>query len=124
MKNRVLYKCIATVEMVWLNLRQRLHCLPTNYSPLPALFPHRGTIIGLLIERISMKIIGIVLIAAGILMLVLKGFSFTQEKKVVDIGPIEINAKEKKTVAWPTYAGVIAIVAGVALVALDRKKTN
>jgi drug/metabolite transporter (DMT)-like permease len=72
----------------------------------------------------SMKIIGIVLIAAGILMLVMKGFSFTQEKKVVDIGPIEINAKEKKTVAWPTYAGVIAIVAGVALVALDRKKTN
>ncbi|HLO37915.1 MAG TPA: hypothetical protein VK173_05480 [Lacibacter sp.] len=71
-----------------------------------------------------MKIFGIILIAVGILMLVLKGFNYTQEKKVVDIGPLEINAKEKKTVAWPTYAGVIALVAGVALVALDRKKTN
>lgn len=71
-----------------------------------------------------MKIVGIILIAVGILMLVLKGFNYTQEKKVVDIGPLEINAKEKKTVAWPTYAGVIALVAGVALVALDRKKTN
>jgi uncharacterized membrane protein YidH (DUF202 family) len=70
-----------------------------------------------------MKIFGIVLIAVGILMLVMKGFNFTQEKKVVDIGPLEINAKERKTVAWPTYAGVIALVAGVALVALDRKKT-
>ena len=70
-----------------------------------------------------MKIFGIILIAAGILMLVLKGFNFTQEKKVVDIGPLEINTKEKKTVTWPTYAGVIALVAGVALVALDRKKT-
>ena len=69
-----------------------------------------------------MKIVGIILIAAGILMLVLKEVSFTQEKKVVDIGPIEINAKEKKTVAWPTYAGIIALVAGVALVALDKKK--
>ena len=71
-----------------------------------------------------MKIIGIILIVAGTLMLVMKGFSFTQEKKVVDIGPIEINAKEKKTVAWPTYAGVIALVAGVALVALDKKKAS
>ncbi len=71
-----------------------------------------------------MKIFGIILIALGILMLVTKGFNFTQEKKVVDIGPIEINAREKKTVAWPTYAGVIAIVAGVALIALDKKKTG
>lgn len=71
-----------------------------------------------------MKIFGIILIAVGILMLVLKGFNFTQEKKLVDIGPLEINTKEKKTVAWPTYAGVIALVAGVALVVLDKKKAS
>ncbi len=69
-----------------------------------------------------MKIFGIILIAAGILMLVFKGLNFTQEKKVADIGPLEINTNEKKTVAWPTYAGVIALVAGVALIALDKKK--
>lgn len=68
-----------------------------------------------------MKIFGIILIAAGILMLVFKGINFTQEKKVVDIGPLEINKKENKTVAWPTYAGAIAIVAGIAMVALDKK---
>jgi drug/metabolite transporter (DMT)-like permease len=71
-----------------------------------------------------MKIFGIILIAVGILMLVLKGFNFTQEKTLVDIGPLEINTKEKKTVAWPTYAGVIALVAGVALVVLDKKKAS
>ncbi len=68
-----------------------------------------------------MKNFGIILIAAGILMLVLKGFNFTQEKKVVDIGPIEINKTENKRVVWPTYAGVIALVAGVAIIALDKK---
>ena len=68
-----------------------------------------------------MKIIGIVLIAAGILMLVFRGFNFTQEKKVLDIGPIEINKKEKKSVEWPIYGGVIALVAGVALVISDKK---
>lgn len=69
----------------------------------------------------AMKIIGIILIAAGILMLVFRGFNFTQEKEIVDIGPIEISKKENKTVVWPTYAGVIALVAGVALIAFDKK---
>ncbi len=69
-----------------------------------------------------MKIFGIILIAAGILMLVFKGFNFTQEKKVLDVGPLEINKKENKTVAWPMYAGIIALVGGVALVILDKKK--
>ena len=68
-----------------------------------------------------MKIFGIILIAAGILMLVFRSFSFTQEKKVVDIGPVEINKKENKTVGWPIYAGAIALVAGVVLVVADRK---
>jgi hypothetical protein len=40
---------------------------------------------------------------------------------VVDIGPIEINKKENKTVAWPMYAGVIALVGGVALIVFDKK---
>ena len=69
-----------------------------------------------------MKAFGIVLIVAGILMLIFRGFSFTKEKKVVDIGPIEINAKEKKTVSWPMYAGGVALIAGVVLIMMDKKK--
>ena len=69
-----------------------------------------------------MKIIGIILIAAGILMLVFRGINFTQEKKVVDIGPLEINKKENKSINWPMYAGAIAVVAGVVLVAAVRKQ--
>ena len=44
-----------------------------------------------------------------------------REKKVVDIGPIEINKKENKRVAWPLYAGGIALIAGIVLVAVDKK---
>ena len=68
-----------------------------------------------------MKIFGIILIAAGILMLVFRGFNFTQEKKVADIGPLEINKKENKSVAWPMYAGVVAVIAGVAVVIFSGK---
>jgi uncharacterized membrane protein HdeD (DUF308 family) len=69
-----------------------------------------------------MKTVGIILIAIGIIMLVVRGISFTSEKKVADIGPIEINKKDKKTLGWPIYAGGVAVVAGLVLVMADRKK--
>ena len=54
-----------------------------------------------------MRIAGIILIVAGILMFIFNGINFTTEKKVVDLGPVEINKKEKKSVGWPVYAGAI-----------------
>ena len=69
-----------------------------------------------------MKILGYLLILTGCIMLITKGINYTKEKKVVDAGPLEINIKEKKTLTWPYFAGAIAIVAGVSLVLLDRKK--
>lgn len=71
-----------------------------------------------------MKLFGIILIAAGILMLVFGNISFTTEKKVVDVGPLEINKKEKKTIGWPNYAGVIAMVGGIAVLAMSSKKST
>ena len=69
-----------------------------------------------------MKVIGIVLIVIGIGMLIFRGFSVQTEKKVVDLGPLEVNKKENKWVGWPVYAGGIAIVAGLVMVVADRKK--
>lgn len=69
-----------------------------------------------------MKAIGIVLAIIGIGMLIFNGFNYTQKEKVVDIGPIEINADKQKSVGWPTYAGVIVLIAGIGLVALDSRK--
>jgi uncharacterized membrane protein YidH (DUF202 family) len=71
-----------------------------------------------------MKILGSVLIIAGILMLIFGNVSFTREKKVIDIGPIEVNKKEKKTIAWPNYAGGIAVLAGVVILLAGYKKRN
>jgi drug/metabolite transporter (DMT)-like permease len=69
-----------------------------------------------------MKTFGLVLIIIGIAMILVKGFSVTTEKKVVDLGPIEINKKENKWIGWPTYAGVVIAVAGTLLVFTNQKK--
>jgi UDP-N-acetylmuramyl pentapeptide phosphotransferase/UDP-N-acetylglucosamine-1-phosphate transferase len=69
-----------------------------------------------------MRVAAIILIVVGILMLIFKGINFTKEKKVVDIGPVEINKKEKHSVNWPLYAGGIAIAAGAVMLFADKKK--
>jgi len=72
--------------------------------------------------NINMKTFGIILIVAGIAMILIRGFSVTTEKKVVDLGPLEVNKKENKWIGWPTYAGGIIAIIGVVMVAADKKK--
>ena len=68
-----------------------------------------------------MKIVGIVLVVLGILGLVSGGFSWTHNKTVVDAGPIELTAKERKSVPIPPIAGGLILVAGVALLVKGGK---
>ena len=60
------------------------------------------------------KLIGIVLIVAGILGLAYGSFSYTKETHDAKLGPINLSVKEKETVNVPAWAGVAAIAAGAA----------
>jgi hypothetical protein len=66
-------------------------------------------------------IAGIVLIVLGLAALVYQGFTYTTRETVIDIGPIKATADTKKTVPIPPIAGVVAVVAGVALVVAGRR---
>ena len=68
-------------------------------------------------------IIGIILIAIGVAGFALGGFSFTKKEKVLDVGPIEATADDKKTVAIPPLLAGIALVGGVILVAASSRKS-
>lgn len=68
-----------------------------------------------------MKIIGIILIIIGLAMIILKGVNFQTQKKVADIGPVQINKTENKHIGWPTYAGGIVVIVGVVLVVTGVK---
>ena len=69
-----------------------------------------------------MKLLGIVLVAAGLLGLLYGGFSYTKDSHDLKLGPIELSVKEKQSVNVPVWAGVAAIVAGAALLAFAGRK--
>ncbi len=68
-----------------------------------------------------MKTAGWILIAIGILMVLIKGFSVPVEKTIVDAGPIKISKNENKWIGWPTYAGGILAIVGVVMVTSSKK---
>lgn len=67
------------------------------------------------------KLAGVVLLTLGILALVYKGFSYTREEHAAKLGPLELSVEEKEKVTIPTWAGVIAVVAGAGLMAAGRR---
>lgn len=70
----------------------------------------------------SVKIIGIVLIVAGILGVAIGGFSFTQETHKASLGPINLSVAEEKKVNIPLWASIAAIVAGAAVLVAGSKR--
>ena len=67
------------------------------------------------------KMVGIALIAAGILGLVYGGFSYTKETHEAKLGPLELSVTDRERVNVPVWAGVAAIVAGGLLLVIPRK---
>lgn len=68
-----------------------------------------------------MKKIGFVLITIGIIMMAYTGFNYVTTEKVVDVGPITINAKKKHPVQWSPILGVALLVGGIVMVVFDKK---
>ena len=65
---------------------------------------------------------GIVLIAIGIVAFAYQGISYTTREKVVEIGPVEVTAEKTKTLPLPPIVGAVALVGGIVLLIIDRKK--
>jgi multidrug transporter EmrE-like cation transporter len=68
------------------------------------------------------KLVGVVLIVAGVLGLLYGGFSYTKESHDLKLGPIELSVKEKQSVNVPVWVGVGAIAVGAALLLFGGKK--
>jgi uncharacterized membrane protein len=61
------------------------------------------------------SVVGILLIILGVLALGYQGISYTTQKKVLDVGPIQATKQEHKTIPLPPIVGGIALIGGIAL---------
>ena len=65
------------------------------------------------------KLLGLVLLVLGVLALAYGGFTYTEETHDAQLGPIEIEIKDKERVNVPVWAGAAAALAGGVL--LNRR---
>ncbi len=66
-------------------------------------------------------IIGIVFIVIGAVALAYGGFSYTTREEVVEVGPLEITRKEKRTFPISPVAGGALLAGGIILVVLGAR---
>lgn len=67
-------------------------------------------------------IVGIVLIALGVIIVAMQGISYTKEREEIEVGPLEVAAERRGFV--PPVAGVAAIVVGAGLLIVGRRRTS
>lgn len=67
-----------------------------------------------------MKLVGIVLLIVGIAGVAYGGFSWTRQKTVLDVGPLEVKTDKRESLPIPPLVGAVCVVAGAALL-LTRK---
>jgi hypothetical protein len=67
------------------------------------------------------KLIGVALIALGVIALVYQGITYTSKEKILDVGPFKAEVKREKTIPLSPILGVVALVGGVAILLFARR---
>jgi uncharacterized membrane protein YidH (DUF202 family) len=68
-------------------------------------------------------ILAIILIVIGVLALAYQGITYTTRKKIIDIGSLQATTEEHHTIPLPPIVGIVALTAGVAVLALAKRGT-
>jgi uncharacterized membrane protein len=69
-----------------------------------------------------MKILGFVLVVLGIFALAYGGISYNRERTVIDMGPFKATATEQKNIPLSPFVGGIALIGGIILLAMPRRR--
>jgi hypothetical protein len=68
------------------------------------------------------RVLGIVLLAAGLAGLALGTFEYTQKKKVLDWGPLKVETQQKESVTIPPLAAGGAVALGLVLTIVASRR--
>ena len=70
----------------------------------------------------SIRMLGMVMVVAGVLALAYGGFSYTMDTTAVKLGPVELSVKEKQSVNVPVWAGIGAVLVGAVMLLAGAKR--
>ena len=68
-------------------------------------------------------VVGILLIVLGIIGFAWGGISFTHQKKVASVGPVQLSHKETNTLPISPILSGISLVAGIGLIVVGARKS-
>ena len=71
-----------------------------------------------------MRIIGIILIVLGLLGFLLETITLTTTEEVVDLGPIQVERQEERTIPVRPIASAVAIAGGVAFFYFGSRRSR
>lgn len=60
-------------------------------------------------------LLGILLIAVGVIALAYEGITYTRKKTILDVGPVRAQVEEKRTIPLPPVLGGLSLAGGIAL---------
>ncbi len=66
-------------------------------------------------------VVGIICIVFGVVALAYGGFTYTTRERVVEVGPIEVTTKEKRTFPISPVGGAALLAGGIVLVVLGAR---
>jgi hypothetical protein len=59
----------------------------------------------------------------GVFALAYEGITYTRTERVIDLGPLKVDAKREKTIPLPPILGALSLVGGVALLIASRRRS-
>jgi hypothetical protein len=68
-----------------------------------------------------MRIVAVVLIVLGVVALAWGGISYTREKKIVDLGPIQATERTHEMIPVPPIVGGALLLSGIGLLIVEAR---
>jgi hypothetical protein len=70
-----------------------------------------------------MKIFGFALVVIGVIALAYGGITYNRQKTILDVGPFKATATEQRNVPLSPIVGGIALLGGILLLVVPRKRS-
>lgn len=69
-------------------------------------------------------LVGLVLVALGVLALGFGGIPYVTQEEVLDIGPLDVDVEKEETLPLPRIAGLIFLISGAVTIAYASLKSS